>query len=476
MSESQIATLLETPQNLADRALAARYAPIILFDTNEPFLPLAAGYTIFCAGGLSPSFRQGHQIRVEPPAALAIEYAIWWDWDIGHLYELEHVWVWVDAGGEIAGVRASWHGDQHDMRHGGRLRLEGTHPVVYSEPGKHAFAPTPEWFKKRAAEFKRPETSALAGASGVLVTEYIRDGVRKTPFNDLLVRSYLAQQAFEPGWNFSNRFEFVPEMFVPWPALRAWMPGRVQGWLDRLARDLAPDQYRFWRIGHRGARAYAPDNTLTGFRRAAALGADMVELDVQRTVDGQIAVIHDDHLIDADGRVLFVRRSMLEALQAVDLGNGERVPTLQAALDLCQAENIGAYVEIKDGGVIPALVELIRVHEHAGHCLFGSFRLDWIAELKARVPQVGTSILFNSLHVDPVALARSAQANYVHPCWERFDHSASLLAPEWMAGVREAGLGVICWHEERPVEIAALRQVGVDGICSDAPDLLLAEA
>lgn len=474
MSQSQVATLLETPQDPDERALAARYAPIILFDRREPFLPLVAGYTIFCAGGASPSFRQGQQVRIEPPAAQAIEYAIWWDWDIGHLYELEHVWVWIDAAGEVVQVRASWHGDEHDMRHEGRLRVEGTHPVVYSEPGKHAFAPTPEWFKKRAAEFKRPETSALAGVGGVLATEYIRDVVHKTPFNDLLVRSYLAQQAFEPGWDFSNRFEFAPEMLVPWPALRAWMPGRVQSWLDRLARDLPPDRYRFWRIGHRGARAYAPDNTLAGFGRAAELGADMVELDVQRTADGQIAVIHDDHLVD-DGRILWVRRSSLAALQAVDLGGGARVPTLKEALDLCQAENIGVYVEIKDGGVIPALVELIKQHDHAGHCLFGSFRPDWIAELKACVSQVGTSILFNSPHVDPVALAQAVGANYVHPCWERFDHPASLLTPEWMARVREVGLGVICWHEERPDEIAALRQVGVDGICSDAPDLLLAE-
>jgi len=48
------------------------------------------------------------------------------------------------------------------------------------------------------------------------------------------------------------------------------------------------------------------------------------------------------------------------------------------------------------------------------------------------------------------------------------------LTPEWIARVREANLGIVCWHEERPEEIAALRQLGVDAICSDAPELLLA--
>ena len=76
-------------------------------------------------------------------------------------------------------------------------------------------------------------------------------------------------------------------------------------------------------------------------------------------------------------------------------------------------------------------------------------------------------------HVDAVQLARSIKASYVHPCWERYDHPSDLLTPEWIARVRQAGLGIILWHEERPSEIAALRQLGVDGICSDAPELLL---
>ena len=54
--------LLNTPQDAEDRALAARYAPILRFDAHEPFFPLAAGYTIFRESGPAPSFRQGHRI------------------------------------------------------------------------------------------------------------------------------------------------------------------------------------------------------------------------------------------------------------------------------------------------------------------------------------------------------------------------------------------------------------------------------
>jgi len=476
MQDALLSSLLGVPQDGDERALAARYAPIIRFDSHEPFYPLAAGFTLFRHSGPSPSVRQGRRIDLtlegRPRASLAIEYAIWWDWDIGHLYELEHVWVFVDQSGQVVRGEASWHGGLYDVRHDGQLALNGHHLVLYSEPGKHAFAPTPEWFKERRKKFRRSETSALAGCSGVLITRYLGRKVAHTPLNDLLVRSYLAQKAFEPSWDFSNTFEFQPEMLVPWPALLHWMPTRINHWLDRLAREIPTSSYRFWRIGHRGAAAHAPDNTLASIRKAAELGADMVEFDVQQTADQQTVVVHDAFLSDAAGRVWPIGRSTLAELQAIDLGGGERVPTLDQALDLCEAEYLRAYIEIKDGGTIPAVADALEKHHLGRYSIVGSFRPDWLMELKVVAPEVDTSILFGSPHIDAVRLAQSIQASYVHPCWERFSNPSALLTLEWIARVRQAGLGILCWHEERPEQIAALRQLGVDGICSDAPELL----
>jgi len=475
-ADSLLAALLTTPQDDAARGLAARYAPILRFDAHEPFLPLAAGYTIFRESGVSPSFQRGHKIELtrggQPPAALAIEYAIWWDWDIGHLYELEHAWVYVDAAGRVVRGEASWHGGQHDMRLAGRLALDGDHILLFSEPGKHAFAPTPEWFRERRAEFKRSETSTLAGVGGVLLAPYIADQVAGTPLAHRLAHTYLAGRGFEPSWDFSSRFPIGPEMLVPWPALCEWMPRRVNAILDRLAAEIPPSAYRFLRVGHRGAAAHAPDNTLLGIRRAAALGADMVEIDVQRTADRQVVLAHDAHLRDGDGRYWPIQRSTLAELRRIDLGEGERIPTFAEAVDVCQAEQLGAYIELKDGGTIPGVLATLREKKFAGHCIVGSFRPDWLAEVKAALPEVATSVLFSSLGVDPVKQAQAVGANFVHPCWERFPNPSRLLTPEWVGRVRGAGLGIVCWHEERPEEIAGLARAGVDGICSDAPELL----
>ncbi|HQE91571.1 MAG TPA: glycerophosphodiester phosphodiesterase family protein [Anaerolineae bacterium] len=493
--------LLNVSQNPADRALAARYAPILRFDAREPFLPLAAGYTIFRETAASPSFCRGHRIDLAPPngpcAAFALEYAIWWDWDIGHLYELEHVWVYVNADGHVVRAEASWHGDfraipvdgsaatldQNSRQTDGNknrldplnllAKLEGDHLVIFSEPGKHAFAPTPAWFKERCAEFKRSVTSDLAGIEGVLLAVYIQKHVQPTPLKTRLVHTYLAQRAFEPSWDFSLTFSITPEMLVPWEALRDWMPGRVNAILDQLAREIPPSKYRFLRIGHRGARAHAPDNTLLGIRTAAALKADMVEFDVQCTADGHVVLAHDAYLIDGDGRAWPIRRSTLEQLRALDLGQGEHIPTFAEALQVCSEENLGAYIEIKDGAAIEAVITTLRDELYAEYCILAAFRPDWLATVKDIEPRLMTSILFNAPAVDAVKLAQSVKATFVHPCWERCSHPSALLTPEWISRVRAANLGIVCWHEERPAEIAALRQLGVDAICSDAPECLL---
>lgn len=294
MNDNLHALLLAGSAGDPDHALAARYAPVIRFDEREPFLPLAAGYTVFRADAPSPSFPRLLTLRPAdaPPAALAIEYAIWWDWDIQHLYELEHVWVYVDDAGSVVHCEASWHGGHHAMRHNGDVPREGERVVVCSEPGKHAFAPDPAWFAPRAAPHPRGVTDALAGMAGLLVKDLFQANVRSTPQIDTLVRTYLARHAFTPSYRFTRRVLIAAAQLVPWPALRAWVPQRIAWWADRLAREIAPEAYRALRIGHRGAAAHAPDNSLAGIAAAARLGADAVEIDLRRTRDGLVVASH----------------------------------------------------------------------------------------------------------------------------------------------------------------------------------------
>jgi len=157
--------LLQSANHLseADWQLATRYAPIIKFDAREPFLPAAVGYTIFRADAPSPSFPR--QIELGN-AALAIEYAVWWDWDIQHLYELEHVWVYLDEAGQVIRAEASWHGGYSEMTVDDTLPLTGDKLTIFSESGKHAFAPSQGRLNARADKTKKACTR-YAGTGGV---------------------------------------------------------------------------------------------------------------------------------------------------------------------------------------------------------------------------------------------------------------------------------------------------------------------
>ncbi|RME78835.1 MAG: hypothetical protein D6784_01855, partial [Chloroflexi bacterium] len=409
-----------------------------------------------------------------PPAAVAIEYAIWWDWDIQHLYELEHVWVYLDGAGRVVRAEASWHGGYHSLEVNGQLPLEGQHIRLFSEPGKHAFAPVRDWLVERQPR-TRLSCTRHAGMGGVWVTPLFEQVIKvKTPQTDRLVHTYLSRFAFEPTWEFSRQFPIPADMLVPWPALHNWIPDRVAWWVARLEREIPPEQRRFLRIAHRGASGVASENTLAAIVRAAELGADMVELDVHLSGDAVPVVIHDPYLARTTTGQGMVRDTSLVDLKKLDAGQGETIPTLEEAILCCREQGLGLYLEIKDGWAIPASIELLRQHHFLAYTIVTSFRPDWLAHVKALEPALTTSVLFGAVNVDPVALARSVGATYVHPAWEALDpHPHRLLTPEWIQRVRAAGLGIIIWHEERPEEIAALRRLGVDGICSNTPDRLL---
>lgn len=233
MDGSSLPTVNQDPEALK---LAARYAPIVMADEREPFSVVAVGYTIFGSEGESPSFLPRRQVEwtaVGYPANHAVEYALWWDWDIGHLYELEHAWTFIGPTGDVVAVEASWHGMFGQLEAGGRPVVEGTHPVLLAQPGKHAMAAELVPFEE-IREWAEKETGPDAGKDGILENELFSGALRKTPANDNRVKDYLAKRAFTPAWSFTRRMEIAPEILIPWETLRGWIPARVAWCLEQI--------------------------------------------------------------------------------------------------------------------------------------------------------------------------------------------------------------------------------------------------
>jgi glycerophosphoryl diester phosphodiesterase len=318
-----------------------------------------------------------------------------------------------------------------------------------------------------------------AGKGGLLVTALFEGIIQsRNPISNQLVWSYLEEHTFDPSFSFTRVFELSDAVLVPWPTLFAWIPARVNWWAQELESAIPPHDRRVIRIAHRGASAYAQENSLSAIHKAAEMGADMVEVDVRLTADSVPVISHDENLKRVFGIEGSIRDFSLDELRAMIPDEREPLITLEQLAETCRSLRMGIYLDIKQIEFESAgiMFEVLKKHGMLNGTIFGSFRADWLAEIKAQEPDAQTSILFSSTHVEPVMLAQSVQCDYVHPCWERFEQPHTLLTPDWLARVRQAGLGIVCWHEERPSEIQALQALGVNAICSDEPERLVPES
>lgn len=212
-----------------------KYAPYLMFDEKEPFSVYNIGYMIFHETGLSDSFRRIVRIHKEK-VKFAIEYQIFFYYDIQHLYELEHVWVYVGHDGNVCGCEGSYHGKyMNEMLPGGDILRDRTHVCLYSQPGKHALLPE----KRLISLYPELELvcGELAGADGFAYPEQLY-GV-KIPITEdeqQMVRDYIKENySFTPSMVFvAKPFSF--SQFLPWKILKGQIPILLEKELDKIRR------------------------------------------------------------------------------------------------------------------------------------------------------------------------------------------------------------------------------------------------
>lgn len=218
--------------------LIERYAPVFMMDKKEPFAITAIGCTIFYETKRSDSFPK-RIIEVEQETKCVIEYAIWFDYDIQHLYELEHVWVYVGEDTHVRKVEGSFHGKyliMEDLETKRPNLVNMSHPLVFLQPGKHAVLPdarliriVPEW-KESCME--------KAGLDGVSYPERYRGLIQEV--DDELqqkVKQYIIKHySFEPSLEFQP-FNPSQDLFVTWDELKNSIPERVNHQLELIRQS-----------------------------------------------------------------------------------------------------------------------------------------------------------------------------------------------------------------------------------------------
>ena len=231
-------------------------------------------------------------------------------------------------------------------------------------------------------------------------------------------------------------------------------------------------------VGHRGAAAHAPENTVSSFEKGLALGADVLECDVHLTRDGRLAVIHD-HTVDrtTNGTGLVGGYTLAE-LKALDAGirrgpefAGQRILELPELLALARGR-ARVSIEVKNGpvfyaGIATRLVETLRVERATDDVLVISFDHRVIREVRELCPEVAGGVLYSARPADPAGMARAADAQVLLPHW-------ALVTPEDVEAAHRAGLLLLPWTANTTEQIEALLAMGVDGLASDYPDLVRA--
>ncbi len=235
-------------------------------------------------------------------------------------------------------------------------------------------------------------------------------------------------------------------------------------WLNQAGRPLI--------IGHRGASAHAPENTLAAFMLAQAQGADGVELDVMRCATGEVVVIHDDTVnrtTDGEGRV---RALSLAALRRLDAGNGERIPTLDEVI----TATAGAprpfllNIEVKNyatpfDGLERLVVEVVRRHGCEDRVLFSSFNPLAVRRLAQLAPDIPRGILYHHgmpVHLREVWMAPLVPHEFRHP-------DIGLITPAFVAKLKAQGKRVNTWTVNERADIVRAATSGVHGIIGDSP-------
>ncbi len=207
-------------------------------------------------------------------------------------------------------------------------------------------------------------------------------------------------------------------------------------------------------IGHRGASVAAAENTVQAFVLADAMGADGVELDVRLAPDGRLIVKHDPLPTD-------------EALL-------DGYPQLDEVLGACR--NMLVNVEIKNSvgdpdhdtslAVVEPTIAEMRLHGALDRWIISSFDWDTIERCRSVAPDIATAYLVmeaTSAIIDQTARGGHAA---IHP------HAPTITASTVTAS-HDAGLAVNTWTCNDPDRLRELAAFGVDGVCTDVPDLAL---
>lgn len=226
-------------------------------------------------------------------------------------------------------------------------------------------------------------------------------------------------------------------------------------------------------IAHRGGAALAPENTLAAIREGLRLGAQAVEVDVRRTADGELVLMHDERVGRTTDGTGVVGELTWDEISQLDAGShfsprfaGEPVPTLDAALAVIVEHGATLMLEVKYGprypGIERQIAETIERHHAQERVVVISFDHDWLADFHRAAPDVAVGPLWFRPGADP----RIPNTQLVSVQW-----ASVFLRPGFVRRTHRQGYQALVWTVDDARLMRLLLWLGVDGIVTNRPDL-----
>ena len=226
---------------------------------------------------------------------------------------------------------------------------------------------------------------------------------------------------------------------------------------------------------HRGFSGSYPENTMLAFEKALEAGCEGIELDVQRTRDGELVIIHDEAIDRTSNKSGLVKDMTYEELTKVDFSyryqgqyGFQKIPTLREYLTLVQSRDIVTNIELKTGvyeylGIEHQVYDLIREFHMEDKVIISSFNHHSVLRMKAIAPQLRYGFLSETWILDAGSYVASHGVEAYHPQFH-------MLTAAETADLKAHGIAINTWTVNEEMDIRAMIDIGVDGIISNHPD------
>jgi glycerophosphoryl diester phosphodiesterase len=217
-------------------------------------------------------------------------------------------------------------------------------------------------------------------------------------------------------------------------------------------------------MGHRGAAALEPENTLLSIELAMEIGVDAVEIDVRLSKDKEIVVIHDPTVDRTTNGTGPVSSHALKEIKKLDAGKGETIPTLDEVVDLI-GNKVRLVIELKEEGTERKVVELIKRNNLYDNVYVISFWHSLVKAVKKMDSRIKTGVLLVGCPVD-ASIATRASANALVMKYTFVNRKFVQIA-------HKEGLKVFIWNIDDQQLLKAYADMRVDGIGSNDPRVLV---